>query len=41
MKIILVFPPQFEPTMPNLALPCLTAALRVAGHEVIQKRSKH
>lgn len=37
MKVILVFPPQFDPTIPNLALPCLTAVLRAAGHEVIQK----
>lgn len=37
MKVILVFPPQFDPTIPNLALPCLTAVLRAAGHEAIQK----
>jgi hypothetical protein len=37
MKILLVFPPQFDPAMPNLALPCLTAALQKAGHEVVQK----
>ncbi len=37
MKVTLVFPPQFDPTIPNLALPCLTAVLRAAGHEVIQK----
>lgn len=37
MKVILVFPPQFDPTIPNLALPCLTAVLRAAGHQVIQK----
>jgi anaerobic magnesium-protoporphyrin IX monomethyl ester cyclase len=37
MKVILVFPPQFDPTIPNLALPCLTAVLRAAGHEVIQR----
>jgi hypothetical protein len=37
MKVILAFPPQFDPTIPNLALPCLTAVLRAAGHQVIQK----
>lgn len=37
MKVMLVFPPQSDVTMPGLALPCLTAALRNAGHEVIQK----
>jgi hypothetical protein len=37
MKILLVFPPQFDPTIPNLALPCLTAVLRAAGHEVVQR----
>jgi hypothetical protein len=37
MKVMLVFPPQFDPTMPNLALPCLTAMLRREGHEVVQR----
>lgn len=37
MKVILVFPPQFDPTIPNLALPCLTAVLKAAGCQVIQK----
>lgn len=37
MKVMLTFPPQFDPTMPNLALPCLTAMLRHEGHEVIQR----
>lgn len=37
MKITLVFPPQFDPSMPHLALPCLTAVLRRAGHWVIQR----
>lgn len=37
MKVMLVFPPQFDPSMPNLALPCLTAVLRNEGHEVIQR----
>jgi anaerobic magnesium-protoporphyrin IX monomethyl ester cyclase len=37
MKVMLAFPPQFDVTMPHLALPCLTAALREAGHEVVQK----
>ncbi|HEX3046573.1 MAG TPA: B12-binding domain-containing radical SAM protein, partial [Bacillota bacterium] len=37
MKVTLIFPPQFEPTIPHAALPCLTAVLRAAGHEVIQK----
>lgn len=34
---MLTFPPQFDPSMPNLALPCLTAFLRDRGHEVIQR----
>lgn len=37
MKVMLTFPPQFDPTMPNLALPCLTAMLRKEGHEVVQR----
>jgi anaerobic magnesium-protoporphyrin IX monomethyl ester cyclase len=37
MKVMLIFPPQFDPTMPNLALPCLTAMLRSEGHEVVQR----
>ena len=37
MKIMLVFPPRFDATMPNLGLACLAAVLRNAGHEVIMK----
>lgn len=37
MKVMLVFPPQFDVTMPSLSIPCLTAVLRAAGHDVIQK----
>ncbi|MCX8128706.1 MAG: B12-binding domain-containing radical SAM protein [Clostridia bacterium] len=37
MKVMLVFPPQYDVTMPPLGLPCLAAVLRKAGHEVIQK----
>jgi anaerobic magnesium-protoporphyrin IX monomethyl ester cyclase len=37
MKVTLVFPPQFDPTLPHLALPCLTAVLNRAGHQVVQR----
>ncbi|HEY63851.1 MAG TPA: radical SAM protein [Caldilineae bacterium] len=37
MKIMLVFPPSWTPTMPHLALPTLTAYLRSHGVEVIQR----
>lgn len=37
LKTLLLFPPEWVPTAPYLALPCLTALLRQYGHEVIQK----
>ena len=37
MKVMLVFPPDWYPSEPYLSLPTLTAVLRAAGHEVIQK----
>ena len=37
MKVLLVFPPDWYPSEPYLSLPTLTAVLRAAGHEVIQK----
>jgi anaerobic magnesium-protoporphyrin IX monomethyl ester cyclase len=37
MKVFLVFPPQWTPAMPHLALPALTAYLRAHGVEVIQR----
>lgn len=37
MKVMLFFPPNWTPTMPHLALPTLTAFLRRAGVEVIQR----
>ncbi|MCX6032741.1 MAG: radical SAM protein [Chloroflexi bacterium] len=37
MKVMLIFPPQWTPAMPHLALPVLTAALRAHGVEVIQR----
>ncbi len=37
MKVTLVFPPQFDPSLPHLALPCLTAILVRAGHQVVQR----
>lgn len=37
MKVMLVFPPQWTPAMPHLALPVLTSALRGHGVEVIQR----
>ncbi|RMH07595.1 MAG: radical SAM protein [Nitrospirae bacterium] len=36
-KVMLLFPPEWVPTAPYLALPCLTAVLRAHGHTVIQK----
>jgi radical SAM superfamily enzyme YgiQ (UPF0313 family) len=36
-KVMLLFPPEWVPTAPYLALPSLTAVLREAGHTVIQK----
>ncbi len=37
MKVMLFFPPNWTPSMPHLALPSLTAYLRQAGIEVIQR----
>ena len=37
MKIMLLFPPNWTPSMPHLALPTLTAYLREHGAEVIQR----
>lgn len=37
MKVMLVFPPDWYPSEPYLSLPTLTAFLRGAGHEVVQK----
>lgn len=37
MKVMLLFPPNWTPTMPHLALPTLTAFLRANGAEVIQR----
>ncbi|HLG50512.1 MAG TPA: radical SAM protein [Chloroflexota bacterium] len=37
MKVMLFFPPNWTPSMPHLALPSLTAYLRRAGIEVIQR----
>jgi radical SAM superfamily enzyme YgiQ (UPF0313 family) len=36
-KTMLLFPPEWVPTAPYLALPSLTAVLRAYGHQVIQK----
>jgi radical SAM superfamily enzyme YgiQ (UPF0313 family) len=36
-KVMLLFPPEWVPTAPYLALPSLTAVLRQAGHQVLQK----
>ena len=36
-KVMLVFPPDWYPSEPYLSLPTLTAFLRRAGHEVVQK----
>jgi anaerobic magnesium-protoporphyrin IX monomethyl ester cyclase len=37
VKVMLLFPPNWTPSMPHLALPTLTAYLRRAGIEVIQR----
>src|SRR5918911_3810975 len=37
LKTLLLFPPEWVPTAPYLALPSLTAVLRQHGHEVVQK----
>ena len=37
MKVMLLFPPNWSPAMPHLALPTLTAFLRAHGVEVIQR----
>ena len=37
MKVMLLFPPNWTPTMPHLALPTLTAYLRANGVEAIQR----
>ncbi|NKB80837.1 MAG: radical SAM protein [Nitrospirales bacterium] len=36
-KVMLVFPPDWYPSEPYLSLPTLTAFLRRAGHDVVQK----
>ena len=36
-KVMLIFPPEWVPTAPYLALPSLTAVLRQNGVEVVQK----
>ncbi|HEU4683740.1 MAG TPA: radical SAM protein [Nitrospira sp.] len=36
-KVMLLFPPEWVPTAPYLALPSLTAVLRGAGHTVVQR----
>jgi len=36
-KVMLVFPPDWYPSEPYLSLPTLTAFLRSAGHDVVQK----
>lgn len=37
LKTMLLFPPEWVPTAPYLALPSLTAVLREHGHAVVQK----
>ncbi len=37
LKTMLLFPPEWVPTAPYLALPSLTAVLREQGYEVVQK----
>ena len=37
LKTMLLFPPEWVPTAPYLALPSLTAVLRQNGHEVVQR----
>ncbi len=36
-KVMLLFPPEWVPTAPYLALPSLSAVLREAGHTVVQR----
>jgi radical SAM superfamily enzyme YgiQ (UPF0313 family) len=36
-KVMLLFPPEWVPTAPYLALPSLTAVLRQAGYQVVQR----
>lgn len=36
-KVMLLFPPEWVPTAPYIALPCLTAVLRQNGYQVVQK----
>ncbi len=36
-KVMLIFPPDWYPSEPYLSLPTLTAFLRDAGHDVVQK----
>lgn len=36
MKILLLFPPQWNPSYPHLALPSLTAFLKREGYDVVQ-----
>src|SRR6059058_1311784 len=36
-KVMLIFPPDWYPSEPYLSLPSLTAVLRAAGHQVVQK----
>src|SRR5687768_11944082 len=36
-NVMLLFPPEWVPTAPYLALPSLTAVLREAGHTVVQR----
>jgi anaerobic magnesium-protoporphyrin IX monomethyl ester cyclase len=36
-KVMLLFPPEWVPTAPYLALPALTSVLREAGHTVVQR----
>ncbi len=37
MKVMLLFPPNWNPAMPHLALPTITAFMRAHGVEVIQR----
>src|SRR5512145_312494 len=37
MKVMLLFPPNWTPSMPHLALPTLTAYLRTHGVTVLQR----
>ncbi len=37
MKIYLLFPPHWTPTMPHMALPVLTGWMRRHGHQVNQR----